>query len=345
MCAEPLAAQDASILLGGSRARYADSLDGTAGLVGLRLALGRGAQAAQFDAGLSRFTEGGWALQLSGQGTALWQIASGPLLLGVAAGASLNDLERGTATGTGAGGPMLAVRVGRVQAVLGASGGAYRAIDGDWSGIGSGSLRAYWVPDPRVMLGIGGTGIAADSFRFADLAAQVHVSEGPLRIGLLGGTRVGELSDGVWGSIDLSLEIWRRVVLEASAGRYPQDVTAFTDGVYGQVGVRVYALRAPRPLRLPAPAVDVRRLDARTVRVEIRYRADVAALALAGDWNGWTPVPLRAVGGGRWVVELPLTPGAYGYALIADGEWVLPDGVTGMDDGFGGLVARLIVPR
>lgn len=332
-------------MLGGSHARYADSLDGTAGLVGLRVALGQGAQVAQFDAGVSRFTAGGWALQLSGQGTALWQIARGPLQLGVAAGASLNDLEGGTATGTGAGGPMLAVRAGRIQAVLGASGGAYRAIDGHWSGIASGSLRAYWVPDPRVVLGVGGTTITTDSFRFTDLAAQVHISEGPLRIGLLGGTRVGELSDGVWGSMDLSLEIWSRVVLEASAGRYPQDVTGFTDGVYGQIGIRVYALRAPRPLRLPPPAVAVHRLDAQTVRVEIRYRADVATLAMAGDWNGWTPVPLREVADGRWAVELPLTPGAYGYALVADGEWVLPDGVIGVADGFGGTVARLIVPR
>ena len=35
-------AQEASILLGGSRARYADSLDGTAGFAAGRLSAGRG---------------------------------------------------------------------------------------------------------------------------------------------------------------------------------------------------------------------------------------------------------------------------------------------------------------
>lgn len=344
-CAPSLAAQDASVLLGGSHARYADSLEGTAGLLGIRLGVGRGLRAAQVDAALARFTAGGWAIQASGHGSALWPAGRGRVSLGFAAGASLNHVGGGSVTGTGAGGPMLALHASRTQLTAGAAAGTYRSLDGAWRGIGSGALRGHWAPHPQVLLGLAGTGILADTLRFTDLSAQVRLEHGPLRVGAVGGARVGDLADGAWGSADLSVELWRRLVIEASAGRYPPDVTGFTDGLYAQVGIRVFALRTPAPIRLPRPAVEVRRLDAARVRVEVRCRTAATELAIAGDWNGWTPTPMRRAGDSRWVADLEVGPGAWGYALIADGEWVLPDGVPGVDDGFGGRVARLMVPR
>ena len=344
-CASPLAAQDASLAFGGSHVRYADSLDGTAGFLGARLGLGRDARAAQLDAGLSRFTDGGWAVQLSAQGTSLWSVGGGPGLVGFAVGAAVNDIEGGTASGTGAVGPMFAFRSSCMQVVAGASAGAYRTIEGAWSGIASGSLRWYWVPHRQVAVDLGGTGIGADTLRFADLSAHVRLETGPVQVGMLGGARAGDLSDGPWGWIEAALDVGRRVKLEASAGRYPPDVTGFVDGAYAQLGVRVFALRSPRAARLPLLPVEIRRLDDGRVRVTLRYRTPATRLEIAGDWNGWTPVALTAGEDGRWWADLEIRPGTYGFALLGDGGWVVPDGVPGADDGFGGRVATLVVPR
>jgi hypothetical protein len=46
---------------------------------------------------------------------------------------------------------------------------------------------------------------------------------------------------------------------------------------------------------------------------------------------------------GTWSASLRLAPGIYKYAIVADGEWTLPDGVAAMDDGFGGRVGILVV--
>ena len=342
-CAFPLAAQEASLLLGGARTRYADTLDGSAGFVGLRLGIGRSAVGAQLEAAVSRFVGGGWATQLSAQSSALWPVGAGPTMLGLAAGATLNAIEGGIATGIGAVGPMFAVRASRVHLVAGAAAGAYRALDGSWSRIASGSVRAYWYPHPQVAVDVSGMGIGGDTLRFADLGTHVRVTGGPAQIGLLGGIRTGDLSDGPWGSVEMALVVGHRVTIEASAGRYPRDLTGFTGGAYGQVGMRIFALRGPAAVRVP-PQVEARRTDAGRVRLTFRYRAPATRLEVAGDWNGWTPTPLTPEKDGCWSVEIELPPGAYGYALVANGDWVLPDGVAGVDDGLGGRVAMLVVP-
>jgi hypothetical protein len=340
----PAAAQDVSLTLGGSRSRYADTLHGSAGFVGLRVGAGRGSRALEIDAAVSRFTAGGWAIQAGGQGTALWPVGRGTTLLGFAAGASLNHVEGGVASGIGAAGPLLTLRWPRAHVAAGASAGAYRTIGGGWGAVIGGALHASWLPHPRVSIGLGGAGIRADTLGFADANLQVRVVGGPLRVGLLAGTRLGDLSDGPWGSVEAAAGLGSRVAVEASAGWYPRDVTGFAEGAYAQVGIRVFALRAPAAFRPPRDPVEIRRLDDGRLRLALRYRAGVSRLEIAGDWNGWRPMPLRP-DAGRWVAELEVAAGTYAYALIADGDWVLPDGVQGVDDGFGGRVARLIVPR
>ena len=75
------------------------------------------------------------------------------------------------------------------------------------------------------------------------------------------------------------------------------------------------------------------------------YPKPVRALAIAGDFSAWEPVPMRRTGSGVWSVELDLPAGLHQYSLVADGQWTLPDGVAAIDDGFGGAVAVLIVSR
>jgi hypothetical protein len=338
----PLGAQDISATLGVSRVRYADSLDGTAGAVGARLAVGRGLRAATLDGAFSRFDDSGWAVQVSGQGSLLWPVARA-VSLGLAAGAAVNQYEGGTPSGTAAAGPLLAVRTGRVQTVVGASLGAYRTIDSVRAGLASGALHSYWFPAAGVSVGGGVVGSLADTLRFADLTLHLRFATYRVRAGVLGGVRAGDLSDRPWGSLDLAWDVIGPVTFEAAAGRYPQDITGFTDGLYAQAGLRVYALHASRPP--PRPAVRVRRIAHQRVRVELRHHGTGDTLYIAGDWNGWSPVPLEHQGGDRWRVELALAPGAYAFALRDGERWVLPRDMRGVDDGFGGVVGTLLVGR
>lgn len=337
----PLAAQqDLSVTLGAARVRYADSLDGTAAALGARFGLGHGLRAVVFDGAFSRFDGGGWALQVAGQGSLLWS-ASRSLAMGVAAGAALNHYEAGTPSGTVAAGPLLTWRTRRSQAVIGVSAGAFRATDSAWAALGTGALQLHWAAAPGISVGAGVSGSLADTLRFADATLRLSLASHRVRTGFQGGLRAGDLADGPWGSADLAWDVFGPVTLEAAAGRYPRDITGFTDGLYLQAGVRVYAFRPPGPP--PRPPVRVRRLDDRRVRLDLRYSPQTDSLLIAGDWNGWTPVALTRRGSDRWTIELDLTPGAHAFALLDGERWVLPRGMIGQDDGFGGRVGTLLV--
>ena len=78
----------------------------------------------------------------------------------------------------------------------------------------------------------------------------------------------------------------------------------------------------------------------------VRFRFDsVRAVAIAGDWNQWQPVPLRSLGASLWEGTLALKRGLYHFNLLVDGsDWVVPTGVATVPDGLGGMVGVLLVP-
>ncbi len=47
------------------------------------------------------------------------------------------------------------------------------------------------------------------------------------------------------------------------------------------------------------------------------------AVFLAGSFNGWNPqsTPMINKSSGEWIADLELTPGAYEYRLVIDGQW------------------------
>jgi 1,4-alpha-glucan branching enzyme len=47
------------------------------------------------------------------------------------------------------------------------------------------------------------------------------------------------------------------------------------------------------------------------------------SVLLAGDFTHWlkSPIPLQKQAGGVWRVTTSLTPGAYYYRFLVDGEW------------------------
>ena len=61
-------------------------------------------------------------------------------------------------------------------------------------------------------------------------------------------------------------------------------------------------------------------------------------VAVAGDFNGWSPeaAPLSRGPGGAWTGELQLPRGRHQYMFVVDGEWVTdPAAPVTLDDGFG----------
>lgn len=85
----------------------------------------------------------------------------------------------------------------------------------------------------------------------------------------------------------------------------------------------------------------------REVRIFFYY-PPATKVAVTGDFNAWNPdgVPLKAAGKpGLWETTLRLSPGAYSYNFIVDGNILLPDpnAPDQMPDGYGGTNSILLV--
>lgn len=76
---------------------------------------------------------------------------------------------------------------------------------------------------------------------------------------------------------------------------------------------------------------------------------DVAAakVCIAGTFNNWSheATEMIPLGGGWWVKDLTLPPGAYEYRLIVDGRWMTdPACPRTAPNPFGGTNCLLVVP-
>jgi hypothetical protein len=133
------------------------------------------------------------------------------------------------------------------------------------------------------------------------------------------------------------------VAFELGGGNYlPEPYQGFPQGRYVTAGVRIHVRpHAPVP-SVASPLSSLTTLRGDSLVVHVRLRA--ATLAIAGDWNGWTPVLLRSLGSERWEAALQLRTGTYHFALVVNGhEWVVPHGVTTVSDELGGKVGVLVV--
>jgi hypothetical protein len=119
------------------------------------------------------------------------------------------------------------------------------------------------------------------------------------------------------------------------------------DPLYWNGARTIWSVGVSRSLGRLAPAGGATAPpQVRGTAVEFRLPVSVAAEApaVAGDFNGWEPVPMRREGD-FWVVSLSMRPGLHRYAFRrANGEWFVPAGVPGrVDDGFGGESATVLV--
>ena len=211
-------------------------------------------------------------------------------------------------------------------------------------------------------------------WQFSALAAQLSLSaEGTRFLGawytdVVGGVTVdrGRIIGSLWTSGRLSATygstgaasallqyfISPSIALEASGGNYLRDpFQGLPRAGFAAGGIRLYtSRRALAPARSSAPAGPpvLRPLLAEHRggdTVVVRFRMPAArSVAIAGDWNAWTPAPLRGLGDDIWEAALLLAPGTYYFNLVVDGtEWVVPGGVAAISDGMGGLQAVMNV--
>jgi hypothetical protein len=153
-------------------------------------------------------------------------------------------------------------------------------------------------------------------------------------------------------SASLQYFVTPAIALEASGGNYLRDpFQGLPSAGFFTAGVRFFRTRrasattdsVSNPRRpVLAPLVATHRGGDTVV---VRFRMPAArAVAIAGNWNAWTPEALHGLGEDIWEAALRLVPGTYYFNLVVDGqEWVVPGGVATIPDGMGGLIAVLNV--
>lgn len=163
----------------------------------------------------------------------------------------------------------------------------------------------------------------------------------------------GEASGGV------ALNPWLSVIV--SGGRYPTDPTrGSVSGRYLGVSLRMSPLLQRSSLTVPVrrrtvahhsappdpPAASLELRACSCVGITLAILAPGATrVEVAGDFSNWEPVTLSPADSGVWTADLPLTRGTYRFNIRIDGgEWIVPAGVTGLSDEFGGTVGLLRVP-
>ena len=237
--------------------------------------------------------------------------------------------------------PVLGVTIGqaRAEAIAGWRGHTVTVAGiRDSRGVIETGVRAGYGDAVRLEGEARWVGAAEGTFPFA--GAAIHVR--PSRIGLsAGGGRWlhSDLDDVTWRlaadvTLTPNLWVWAGVRQEAP------------DPLYWNPARRTWSIGLTTRVRhSPTPLAQMPRLTAGQVLVRLRAADGPAgAIAIAGDFNGWTPQPMTREGD-AWVVRLPLAPGVYNYAFrSAAGEWFVPSSTPGRRaDGMGGHVAVLVV--
>jgi len=180
---------------------------------------------------------------------------------------------------------------------------------------------------------------------FAELQGNAQLTLGPAEVAGFAGWRSApggtSYSHNPWGGVTLTRQQTDVLGLVFSAGWYPEDLLqGLPRGRYASFAIRLTPPGSSRTRALPQ--LYRKRGDSGELVFDV---PNAKRVELAGAWTNWERVPLRKVGN-RWVTEVTLTPGVYRFNLIVDGDrWIVPAGVTTVDDEFGGKTGLLIVPE
>src|SRR3989441_12671356 len=195
-------------------------------------------------------------------------------------------------------------------------------------GVGALRLRArgWWQPvasPAQLSLTVEGTQFYGSWY--TDLVGGATMEKPRLLASLWLSARVSATYASTGGaSASLQYFVTPSVAVEASGGNYLRDpFQGLPRAGFVAGGVRVFALRRDAMVRAAAvqpvlqPLVAAHRGGDTVV---VRFRMPAAqSVAIAGNWNAWTPDTMRALGDDIWEAALRLAPGTYYFNLVVDG--------------------------
>lgn len=204
-------------------------------------------------------------------------------------------------------------------------------------------ISAELRPEPRLRVSAEVSLFRAEEGDYPWVGAASELSLHPVSVWVNAGRWTSAIMpDPAWG-VGAVLSVADRYAVRAS---YQQEAT---DPLFWNDTRRFWSVALSRrlgraaPARLIAPVLP--QMSAAGVVFRLPAAGHDAPPAVAGDFNGWTPVQMSR-SGDEWVVAIPVSPGVHRYSFrAADGTWFVPASIENqVDDGFGGVNAVLVVP-
>jgi hypothetical protein len=294
----------------------------------------------------SLLERGVWATQARAD---IWATLPGARALRPAVSATIAATTRSDGDAAGSGGAVLELVWTHAGAGAAIGGGAVTGVIERVSGVGAARLRGrgWWQPaETPLQLSLTLEGTRLLGAWYTDMVGGVTFDRDRIVASLWASGRVSGVS-GSTGAASAAVLYYLApaLALEISGGNYLRDpFQGLPRAGFLAGGVRLFAAR--RSIAAPAapalkPLIALRRGDTLVVRFRM---PGARSVAIAGNWNSWTPAPLRPVVDDVWEAVLELEPGVYHFNLLVNGsEWVVPGGVATVPDGMGGLLAVLNV--
>jgi hypothetical protein len=199
-------------------------------------------------------------------------------------------------------------------------------------GQASATVRATMIQtEVRHVTGEGGTWTVAD--------VQLGRLVGPATAWVGAGHWFGDLDELTWLA-GASLPLWRGTVWGSAQHTAADPLYLSPERTTWNIG---FSLPLGRTGNVqPGPQVRDGEMVIRLARVG---RAATGPIAVAGEFNDWTPVMMTPAGD-TWEFRLPAVSGAYRFAFVDPaGDWFVPEGYPGrISDDMGGYVVLLVVP-
>ena len=365
----------ASLAAGVASVRYADTVSVTAATVGPTLRYDADRVSLLATGTYSRLTPESGLASWSSQGAlaaSVFTPAAGALSGELAGRGGMSAHQDGTRTGQW----QALARAHLMGAGRGiwVGGGAGRTWDGAiWRDVRAADAGAWARRGAATFVGVATpTSVsvpAGAAVRYTDVELSARWSAGRLELGGALGARAGDAAivaaivaageEHVWGNGTATVHLGGPVALVGSAGSYPVD---FAQGFPGGRYVSLALAIAPRPRQVARTASAPRRAveataDGASVTAfaatrapsggrRLRLRAPGATrVEIAGDFSAWTPVALRAVGGGWWQADVVVPTGTHEIGVrVNGGAWRAPPGLVLVADELGGQAGLLVVP-
>lgn len=346
----------ASLDVGSSSVRYADSIDVTAFSL---------SPAFQVSGRRGYLTGAGTLAQTSGASTysgaltaaaSTWLRQPVSLEAGITAGGSSHSDGARTGQLLGSGRLYLA-SAGRGLWGGGAIGSTWDG--GLWREVVQASAGAWLTSTPgTAMLSITPTAVD-DTIRYTDASLVLQRESSRVDVAASLGTRMGDplpmlITDRFWGSASAAFWLTPRTALVAAGGTYPIDFTqGYPGGRFASFALRIAAKRAaplpsPSGARVTTTPPAIRSLEVApaasgTRRIRV-YAPGVSSVDVMGSFTSWSLLSLRPEGNGWWGATAPLGRGSHEITVrVNRGPWTVPPGLTILPQEFGGATGLLIV--